>query len=74
MLGPGQFARMKSYMEDHIDVTRQDMFRESVDEVRQRLDTMCEQVEEQMTARSDEVYTMMSRGKSYLLLMSKMRH
>lgn len=54
-------------MEAHIDQTREDMFRESVNEVKKCLEQMCEEVEETMLARSDDVYTMMSRD--YLSVM-----
>ena len=56
-----------SSMEEHIDSNREDMFRESVDEVKTRLDRMCEAVAASMVDRADDVYQAMSRD--YLSVM-----
>lgn len=54
-------------MEEHIDSNREDMFSESVNEVKNRLDLMCDEVESGMANKADDVYQAMSRD--YLSVM-----
>jgi hypothetical protein len=59
--GPGQYKRMKDYMSNHVNDVRTDMFGESCNEVRRLLVAMCNQVEQTMTFRTDEVFMQMQR-------------
>lgn len=57
----GQYQRMKAHMTFHVDSRRSDMFKESCDEVKNRLTHMCRQVEEIMANKADEVFVLMRR-------------
>jgi hypothetical protein len=59
--GPGQYKRMKDYMSTHVNDIRADMFSESCNEVKRLLVAMCNQVEQTMTSRTDEVFMQMQR-------------
>ncbi|KAI9745714.1 MAG: hypothetical protein M1818_001250 [Claussenomyces sp. TS43310] len=59
--GPGQYARMKQYLNNHIDSAKQTMFHDSTLEVKRRLTQMCRSVEEAMSNKADEVFLMMRR-------------
>jgi hypothetical protein len=59
--GPGQFKRMKDYMSTHVNGVRTDMFSESCNEVKRLLLAMCNQVEQTMISRTDEVFMQMQR-------------
>jgi len=61
VVGSGCFARMKSHMASHVDSSRSEMFRESCDEVRNRLLNMCKQVEQSMGLQTDEIFMKMQR-------------
>ncbi|ESZ90745.1 hypothetical protein SBOR_8879 [Sclerotinia borealis F-4128] len=60
-VGAGQFKRMKDHMHNHIDQSRHAMFTESCDEVKTRLNKMCQTVEESMNNKIDEVFMLMRR-------------
>jgi hypothetical protein len=59
--GPGQYKRMKDYMSTHVNDVKTDMFSESCNEVKRLLVAMCNQVEQTMTSRTDEVFMLMQR-------------
>jgi len=52
---------MKNHMVGHVDSRRSEMFRESCNQVKERLEHMCRQVEEAMANKADEVFINMSR-------------
>lgn len=59
--GPGQFARMKVIMSNHIDQTRPDMFKRSGDYVRASLEELLDDTEKEMLERGDQTFLAMKR-------------
>ena len=62
---------MKHYMTNHIETQRAEMFRESCDEVRTRLNAMAREVEELMANKADEVFLHMSRDYTEIVVGKK---
>ncbi|KAL8998150.1 MAG: hypothetical protein Q9188_006160 [Gyalolechia gomerana] len=60
-VGPGQFKRMKAYMDDHVEHARYTMFQKSADEVKRQLAVLVHDVEETMADRTDEVFMQVKR-------------
>lgn len=58
---------MKHHMSDHVDSHKGEMFRESCDEVRTRLNRMVREVEEAMANKTDEVFICMSRDYTEII-------
>jgi hypothetical protein len=52
---------MKNHMATHVDTARSEMFKESCDEVRTRLVSMCRQVEQSMGIQTDAIFIKMQR-------------
>ncbi|PBP27375.1 hypothetical protein BUE80_DR001561 [Diplocarpon rosae] len=59
--GPGQFKKMKSHMEDHIDSAKETMFSESCEEVQRLLLEMCRQVEQDMSDNTGSIFARIER-------------
>ncbi|KUJ22436.1 uncharacterized protein LY89DRAFT_714238 [Mollisia scopiformis] len=59
--GSGCYARMKSFMSNFVNDSRNEMFSESCNEVKKLLLAMSKQVEDKMATQADEVYLSMQR-------------
>lgn len=59
--GPGCYNRMKGFMANHVETTRDSMFAESCNDVKKLLLKMCKEVEAHMAAKADEVFLNMQR-------------
>lgn len=59
--GPGTFGRMKSTMESHVDTARNTMFRQACDAVKGQLDSMCAELEQQMTFSINDLLNKLQR-------------
>ncbi|KAL6715665.1 hypothetical protein ACLMJK_006626 [Lecanora helva] len=59
--GPGSFARMKAAMNSHVSHERHVMFRQSADTVSHQLKDMVKEVVDDMSDKTDEVFTQMRR-------------
>ncbi|KAG4025453.1 hypothetical protein MFRU_058g00360 [Monilinia fructicola] len=59
--GGGLFKRMKDHMHKNINRSRHAMFTESCDEVKTKLNKMCQIIEESMNDGTDEVFMLMRR-------------
>jgi hypothetical protein len=68
--GPGQYVRMKAYMNDHVD-SNLNMFEDSLNRVKKKLVTMTEEIEAVMGNKADEVFLLMSRDYLEVLTGSK---
>jgi hypothetical protein len=53
--------KMKQHMTQHVDEHRNIMFRESTNEVKGHLKKMCCKIEEEMSNKAEEVFTLMRR-------------
>ncbi|KAK7545338.1 hypothetical protein IWX49DRAFT_500418 [Phyllosticta citricarpa] len=54
--GTGSYARMKSYVTNHVSQNQDRMFRDACKAVKARLDQMCGEVQQQMTERATIIY------------------
>jgi hypothetical protein len=68
LLGTGCYKRMKEHMTTHIDRTRQTMFHDSTNKVKQSLEGLMESVEENMLAKADDVFLSVKRDYSSALI------
>lgn len=59
--GQGSFRRMKAAMESFVDVNKNTMFQQACQEVKNRLDDMCEEVRKAMLDRVEGVFNPMKR-------------
>jgi len=59
--------RMKAAMTDYVEKNRHEMFKKSVDEVKQRLNEMCRGLDRSMADKSDEIFVAMRRDYMSLI-------
>ncbi|KAI1372650.1 hypothetical protein F4677DRAFT_431751 [Hypoxylon crocopeplum] len=66
--GQGSFNRMKTAMSNHVDTSRNTMFREATDIVKARLDAMCRTVRVSMTDEMEEMFASVFRDYMRVLV------
>ena len=59
--GSGSFARMKALMERHVEIKRDVMFRQSCENIGERLKQLLSTVREQMETACDEIFVAINR-------------
>jgi len=66
--GQGSFKRMKTFMLQHVDSTKQTMFAESTDDIKRRITVMLKDVHDQLEASLDEIFLSMKRNYTQLVI------
>ncbi|KAK7531726.1 uncharacterized protein J3D65DRAFT_125009 [Phyllosticta citribraziliensis] len=54
--GQGSYARMKSYVTNHVLQNQQRMFRDACEQVRDQLNKMCDEVQRQLAEQTTQIY------------------
>ncbi|TIA35081.1 hypothetical protein D6C78_06406 [Aureobasidium pullulans] len=70
-VGPGQFNRMKAYMNNHVTAQKDIMFQRATEVVRNMITDLIKEVEDNMEDRTDQVFVGMRRD--YLQVLGNVR-
>ncbi|THZ13554.1 hypothetical protein D6C91_07788 [Aureobasidium pullulans] len=70
-VGPGQFNRMKAYMNNHVTAQKDIMFQRATEVVRNMITDLIKEVEDNMEDRTDQVFVGM--GRDYLQVLGNVR-
>ena len=65
--GTGSYKRMKAHMQDHVETSREHMFSEACNQVRNRIMAVCQALRDTMLDRADAVFVSMQRDFMFLI-------